>query len=510
MNLRDLLLSIGADPVRAQEVAGRVEDARPWFVQVALAFGVWLGSAVIAVAIFILPGGNEIATSGGVLAIVVGAIVSRLSQGVVGNHVGFVGGVVGSVLLVVGLADWFSLSETSAAWLLATISVVVFLAIPLKPLRFLAVVTFVCSPLIADDDLVDALVWSLCVATTLLWIFERRLLASVVGPALTPVLYALPALLIVLIAPSGPRVFILSEFEFGGAWPIVDAVLLGGMLLLTLAIAAQETQAPMRIVIVAGSALVILAALTHQVPGLMAAALVMALGRHRKARLLEGLGSVAAAVFVWRLYYSLEVTFLVKSAVILASGALILLVRIVLLGLAGGQDPLLVMAGSFLRPFGDKGERRKDALGPAVVVVALMIGLVLHKESIRHDGRVVLLQLAPVDPRSLLQGDYMRLRYRVARNLPKGVERGVAVLAIDNNGVGSFRRLDRGEPLLPNEVRLRFHSVDGQGQLGAESFFFEEGRAEVFASARYAELRVSDAGTSLLIGLLTEDRQPIR
>ena len=39
---------------------------------------------------------------------------------------------------------------------------------------------------------------------------------------------------------------------------------------------------------------------------------------------------------------------------------------------------------------------------------------IYQKEQTLRDGQLVLFELAPVDPRSLMQGDYMSLRYREA------------------------------------------------------------------------------------------------
>ena len=56
-----------------------------------------------------------------------------------------------------------------------------------------------------------------------------------------------------------------------------------------------------------------------------------------------------------------------------------------------------------------------------VRIIVVVAGLVLvlgavnlsirDKEGVLADGRLVLFQLRPVDPRSLMQGDYMILRY---------------------------------------------------------------------------------------------------
>ena len=58
-----------------------------------------------------------------------------------------------------------------------------------------------------------------------------------------------------------------------------------------------------------------------------------------------------------------------------------------------------------------------------IVVAALVLILVLinwqiwSKERHLAEGEVVFLELAPVDPRSLMQGDYMALRFALANRV---------------------------------------------------------------------------------------------
>ena len=40
-----------------------------------------------------------------------------------------------------------------------------------------------------------------------------------------------------------------------------------------------------------------------------------------------------------------------------------------------------------------------------------------HKEQLLANGKTVFLALAPVDPRSLMQGDYMALRFKLERDI---------------------------------------------------------------------------------------------
>lgn len=147
-------------------------------------------------------------------------------------------------------------------------------------------------------------------------------------------------------------------------------------------------------------------------------------------------------------------------------------------------------------------------LGLALCVL-VPAGLIVQKERLLATGRVVYLRLVPVDPRSLMQGDYMDLRYAVADaadDATRGAggeppDRGVLVVALDANGVGEFRRLDDGAPLAPEEQRLKFHGGRRTFRFGAESYFFEEGSAERYQGARYGKLRVSEAGELLLAAL---------
>lgn len=138
---------------------------------------------------------------------------------------------------------------------------------------------------------------------------------------------------------------------------------------------------------------------------------------------------------------------------------------------------------------------------------------VAQKESILKDGKLVLLALAPVDPRSLMQGDYMTLNYElstdiISQQLPK---RGYAVLRVDDHQVGHLVRFQaEREPLQQGEQLIAYSNPnDWQLHIGAESFFFQEGHAERYSEAKYGGLRIDDKGNSLLIGLFDEHKKQI-
>jgi uncharacterized membrane-anchored protein len=112
----------------------------------------------------------------------------------------------------------------------------------------------------------------------------------------------------------------------------------------------------------------------------------------------------------------------------------------------------------------------------------------------------------------LIQGDYMALRYKIAADLENQESlplRGKLVINVAENGVAAFVRVDDGTPLGPNERLLNYYKHEWQIDLGAPSFFFEEGTADAYDAAQYGEMRVAEGGTSVLIGLRDENLQPL-
>lgn len=166
-----------------------------------------------------------------------------------------------------------------------------------------------------------------------------------------------------------------------------------------------------------------------------------------------------------------------------------------------------------------------------LVAVLFFFGkAVLQKESILEDGKLVLLELAPVDPRSLIQGDYMRLHYKVSDDIMASTnqnsnptlndllesysdipKRGALVLQLDSLGVGSGVRIhSKNSPLKEREMIVRYFKPRWGFNIGAESYFFQEGEGEKFESAKYGGIRVDENGNSVLVGLYDNDRKLIK
>ncbi len=136
--------------------------------------------------------------------------------------------------------------------------------------------------------------------------------------------------------------------------------------------------------------------------------------------------------------------------------------------------------------------------------------LIVDKERTLSGGDTVLLRLVPVDPRSLMQGDYMQLDFALGREIAAAASReaptGFAVIRREN-GEGRFVRIDDGSPLTPQEYRLRYAVGNGFGRsvVRPDSFFFQEGQARAYEAARFGVFQCAAGGECLLTGLAGED-----
>ena len=158
--------------------------------------------------------------------------------------------------------------------------------------------------------------------------------------------------------------------------------------------------------------------------------------------------------------------------------------------------------------------RKRLLFGGLALVLIVANWAIWQKERVLATGDVMLLELAPVDPRSLIQGDYMRLDYALTRGIEKQRDwsyDGAVVVRLDDDGVATFvRRHDSGQPLAAGERLLRYRKRGNRVRVATDAYFFQEGSARKYAGARYGELRVDDDGASVLVGLRDRTRTPIK
>jgi uncharacterized membrane-anchored protein len=143
------------------------------------------------------------------------------------------------------------------------------------------------------------------------------------------------------------------------------------------------------------------------------------------------------------------------------------------------------------------------AAASTVVLIAVNHSIVA-KERIKTHGERIYLALAPVDPRSLMQGDYMALRFEISSHISTDAS-GSAGLLVDSNRLATFNP-DQEAPGL----RIRYRIRNGDVWLGTNAYFFEEGTARHYEGARFGEFRVDlDSGEAVLVGLADKDLAPL-
>jgi uncharacterized membrane-anchored protein len=149
----------------------------------------------------------------------------------------------------------------------------------------------------------------------------------------------------------------------------------------------------------------------------------------------------------------------------------------------------------------------------ALLVLGAVDYSIFAKEEIKRNGELIYVDLAPVDPRSLLQGDYMALRFRLAQEIertlpaerPREGEKRLADVALDAKRIASLAK-----PGAPAQLKVRYRMRNGAIWLGTNAFFFEEGSDARYARARYGEFRVDrETGEAVLVDLSDANLKPL-
>ena len=231
----------------------------------------------------------------------------------------------------------------------------------------------------------------------------------------------------------------------------------------------------------------------------------MATGRWLQA----GVAALGAAMVIGRFYYVLQWDLVTKAEILLAAG-------IVLVGLAWwawprSQNPALTEVGA-----GRRGGRvARWMIGCCALATLALVNVGIgEKENIIAQGRPVFIHLAPVDPRSLMQGDYMALDFEMASDLRSELHdlsrltRPKVAGPIDANGV--VRLQSFAEKAVADDLVIELSPGRNGWVVVTDAWFFKEGDGVRWSKARYGEFRVMPDGKALLVGMADEQLRPIQ
>ena len=151
----------------------------------------------------------------------------------------------------------------------------------------------------------------------------------------------------------------------------------------------------------------------------------------------------------------------------------------------------------------------------AALILAVVNFGIWQNEKLIKNGKIVLLELAPLDPRSLMQGDYMALHFAMAAainaalpNQSENVTDSV-IVQLDAQRRASFVALEQQQALQAEQLRLQFRLRNGDVKFATNAFFFQEGSGEIYEQAKYGLFRVGPDGTLLLTHLVDAQLQAL-
>ena len=257
------------------------------------------------------------------------------------------------------------------------------------------------------------------------------------------------------------------------------------------------------------------------------------------SRAFFGLLVFAFVVYLGGFYYQLSIPLLYKGVLLVSFAVIFAIVT-------------LFLHARYKAPSQSAVENHSVFKAPiwlvGVFVIALL-GAVNYKvqqfEDVLATGKPIVLKIAPVDPRSLMQGDYMILNYAIlsefqqSQVLPESNEslesnesidtlesnettettgidesspsgnKAYLLVHLDKNHVATFCEAQSEIPTdfkhcTPNVYLPIRYNGSWLPKLPSQDYFFAEGKGEYYAQAEYAEYRFKD-GILLLARLLDKD-----
>ncbi|MGB8002272.1 MAG: GDYXXLXY domain-containing protein [Anaerobacillus sp.] len=214
------------------------------------------------------------------------------------------------------------------------------------------------------------------------------------------------------------------------------------------------------------------------------------------------IGLILWYAFLFYKYYDIAWSLVHKSITLLVGGLLVLvLTRIV----ARKYPPASEERITFV------ARKWKTLWLIAILMVIFVTYNGIKNEVAIQSGKEVRLALEPVDPRSMLQGDYVNLRYDIstlagATNFTanKKIKVVLSPTSEKTYEYGGYYKMEGNwnKPYEPTDGDIVVNGItysNNDVQYGIESFFIPEGSGDEFEDITVAVIKVSENGDALLI-----------
>lgn len=222
---------------------------------------------------------------------------------------------------------------------------------------------------------------------------------------------------------------------------------------------------------------------------------------------LWGICVVGLLIFLTLFYYNLTISLLFKSLLLMGLGAILGLLAFSIYRRPNQSETVTIKVkkGLFV-----------SAFICLVATLSLANFSIWQFEDILQSGEKIVLKLAPRDPRSLMQGDYMELNYEILSELSnieldnQEKQQKIYLHLYNQNGIDEFCGYSlepqsqfkqcRENIYLPIKIQM------GRTKMAGMDFFFAEGKREHFEQAEYGEFRFKN-GKLLLLNLLDREQK---
>lgn len=301
-------------------------EGSPWYVKAMVGVAAWIAAMLLGVffsLLGVIDTGEQLIGWGVVLIIGAVSLKRWQQQSIFWGQLAFAVVLAGQGLLLVGVGV---LSENGTTVALAAIGleVVLLLLYPDALHRMVSLLAIVGASafLIYDQgwpQLLHLLLFVITIGTVATWQGEFRLITSRFHAYRTPLGYGFALALFALCSLALTDWY--GEIHWWIATALLAAVLLylGYQVLQDLALSLSSRAALWAFV-----ATILLAIPAYETPGILAAVIVLLLGRWRSNGLLLGIAATFLLFFLSAYYYNLEVTLLNKSYILMGTGAALL------------------------------------------------------------------------------------------------------------------------------------------------------------------------------------------
>jgi len=150
--------------------------------------------------------------------------------------------------------------------------------------------------------------------------------------------------------------------------------------------------------------------------------------------------------------------------------------------------------------------RKITVLVTFITIMLLLNYNIFQRENHLKHGKSIFLKLAPVDPRSLMQGDYMALDYEISSQInthlsKNRVPNGLVLVSLNKQNIVSFVSVNKNKIAKENQLLIQYRIRGEKIKFATNAFFFQDGTGSQYQNAKYGKFKVNKKHELLLTSL---------